>query len=106
MKQIYLKARFSTIAGFLGCYEQYLKKGDRFLATEKILPVGSKFHFEINPPLAEKPFWVVAQVKSINLHNDTKGMNMEYSFADKDERQRIAHFASKINRRRSERPTF
>jgi uncharacterized protein (TIGR02266 family) len=88
-KTLNFKVRYKTEEGFLNCYLRNLLENRSFLETNKPLPLGSKFNFEIMPPNEEKGFTVIGTVKWVNLYAGQKGMGVQFSFKDKADETRI-----------------
>lgn len=87
--QVNLKIRYQTPQGFMQCYLRNLMDRRSFITTDKILPLGSKFNFEITPPFDEKPFTVEGEVRWINLYADQKGMGVQFSFVNPEDEARV-----------------
>lgn len=85
-----LQINFKTPQGLIHCYLTNLLEGRSFIATTKILPLGSAFNFEITIDNSkEPPLYVAATVKWINLYSGSEGMGIEYQFKNPEDEKRI-----------------
>jgi uncharacterized protein (TIGR02266 family) len=91
------KIRYKTQEGFMNCYLRNLMENRSFIATDHLLPLGSKFQFEITPPQGGKPFHVLGTVKWVNLYADQKGMGVEFTFPNPQDRERVQKWINEMN---------
>ena len=71
--------------------------GRSFLKTDKLLPLGSSFNFEITPPDNEEPFHIKGTIKWINLYSDNRGMGIQFSFENPQDEERIQKLVLSYN---------
>jgi len=91
------KVRYQTNEGFLNCYMKNLMENRSFILTDHLLPLGSKFSFEITPPKGEKAFHVLGEVKWVNLYDGHKGMGVQFSFKNPEDKKRIEQYVIEMD---------
>jgi len=85
----HIKVQYQTKEGFKNCFLRNLLSNQSFIETENLLPLGSRFNFEIIPPLGADPFTVTGTVKWLNLYEEQKGMGVEFSYQNPEDENRV-----------------
>ena len=101
---ITLKVEYKRLNSFFADYTRNISKGGTFIRTERPLPIGTEFHFELQVPKMEtnlvlrgKVQWVV-RVEDVTPANDEHepGMGIGFVYVSEAERERVQSAVEKL----------
>ena len=88
-----LKVEYERLNTFFGDYTRNISKGGTFIATERPLPIGTDFVFQLHVPGRETPFvlrgvvqWVNTSAHKGHPTRSDVGMGIAFVWAHDDER--------------------
>jgi type IV pilus assembly protein PilZ len=94
---ITLKVEYKRLNSFFADYTRNISKGGTFIRTERPLPIGTEFHFELQVPklakklvLRGKVQWVV-QPEDVAPTDDEQdpGMGIGFVYASEADREKV-----------------
>ncbi len=87
---IVLKVEYQRMNSLLAEYASNISSGGTFIRTDKVLPVGTEFVFELNAPRLAAPLQIRGVVKWVRTIEDAgaepPGMGIEFVYASAAER--------------------
>ena len=91
---IALKVEYKRLNSFFADYTRNISKGGTFIRTERPLPIGTEFHFELCVPKLNEPLRLRGKVQWIVTPDaadaDTEpGMGIGFIYESEAERERI-----------------
>ena len=91
---ISLKVEYKRLNSFFADYTRNISKGGTFIRTERPLPIGTEFHFELVVPKLQEPLRLRGKVQWIVMPDladaDTEpGMGIGFIYDSEAERARI-----------------
>ncbi len=91
---IALKVEYKRLNSFFADYTRNISKGGTFIRTERPLPIGTEFHFELTIPRLSEPLRLRGKVQWIVMPHvtdaDTEpGMGIGFIYDSEAERERI-----------------
>lgn len=91
---IELKVEYKRLNSFFADYTRNISKGGTFIRTERPLPIGTEFIFELTVPKLEKPLrlrgkvqWIVTSEQA--TPDGEPGMGIGFVYATEAEREAI-----------------
>ncbi len=98
---IELKVEYKRLNSFFADYTKNISKGGTFIRTEKPLPEGTEFVFQLTIPSLADPLRIRGLVEWISSGegpSDDPGMGIRFLYRDVDERQAIEEVVSNLMR--------
>jgi type IV pilus assembly protein PilZ len=91
---IRLSVTYERMNAFFAEYEKNIRRGGTFIPTEKPLPIGTDFTFELTVPKRSAPFVLFGRVQSIVTKEQASpaedaGMRIAFVHGNDDERARF-----------------
>lgn len=91
---IALKVEYKRLNSFFADYTRNISKGGTFIRTERPLPIGTEFHFELTIPNLSEPLRLRGKVQWIVMpdlaDSETEpGMGIGFIYDTEAERERI-----------------
>jgi len=93
---ITLKVEYKRLNSFFADYTRNISKGGTFIRTERPLPIGTAFHFELQVPKLEKNLRLRGKVQWILRPEDIEegedqepGMGIGFVYKNAAERERV-----------------
>ena len=91
---IELKVEYKRLNSFFADYTRNISKGGTFIRTERPLPIGTEFIFELTVPKLEKPLrlrgkvqWIVTSAQA--TPDGEPGMGIGFVYGSEAEREAI-----------------
>ena len=93
---ITLKVEYKRLNSFFADYTKNISRGGTFIETQKPLPIGTEFHFELHIPKLPDPIrlrgkvqWTVDPEDVVPEEEQGPGMGIGFVYGDAAERARI-----------------
>jgi len=93
---ITLKVEYKRLNSFFADYTRNISKGGTFIRTERPLPIGTEFHFELQVPQLEKNLrlrgkvqWVLTAEDIEEGEDQEPGMGIGFVYKNAAERERV-----------------
>lgn len=93
---ITLKVEYKRLNSFFADYTRNISKGGTFIRTERPLPIGTEFHFELQVPQLENNLRLRGKVQWILTADDIEegddqepGMGIGFVYKNAAERERV-----------------
>ncbi|HEY7726355.1 MAG TPA: TIGR02266 family protein [Anaeromyxobacteraceae bacterium] len=80
---IELRVDYRRLNSFFADYTKNISKGGTFIKTNRALPVGTRFRFQLSVPVREQPFEIAGEV----VHAGGEGMGIRFAWGSEEERQ-------------------
>lgn len=93
---IELKVDYKHLNGFFADYTKNISRGGTFIATDKPLPVGTVFRFEITIPGEASPFRLNGEVSWVRGEAPQPGMGIRFVFTDDTEKRELESVVEKL----------
>jgi type IV pilus assembly protein PilZ len=82
-----LKVDYKRLNTFFADYTKNISKGGTFVRTERPLPVGTRFRFNISVPVRPEPFELTGEVAWVREGGPDAGMGIRFVFDDDPRRE-------------------
>ena len=93
---ISLKIEYKRLNSFFADYTRNISKGGTFIRTERPLPIGTEFHFELQVPKLEenlrlrgKVQWILTPEELEEGEDQEPGMGIGFVYANAAEREKV-----------------
>ena len=93
---ITLKVEYKRLNSFFADYTRNISKGGTFIRTERPLPIGTEFHFELQVPKLEKNLrlrgkvqWILRPEDIGKDEDEEPGMGIGFVYAAAAEREKV-----------------
>lgn len=98
---IRLTVTYERMNAFFAEYEKNIRRGSTFIPTEKPLPIGTDFTFELTVPKRSTPFVLAGRVQSIVTKEQAApghdpGMRIAFVHAHEEDRARFTASVEKL----------
>lgn len=93
---ITLKVEYKRLNSFFADYTRNISKGGTFIRTERPLPIGTEFHFELQVPKLEKNLrlrgkvqWILTPEQLDDGDDQEPGMGIGFVYKNAAEREKV-----------------
>lgn len=98
---IALKVEYKRLNSFFADYTKNISRGGTFIGTEKPLPIGTEFRFELTVPKLEEPLQLRGKVQwRVEAHQASEetraGMGIGFVYDSEADRQRIERVVEEL----------
>jgi len=97
---IELKVEYNRLNAFFADYTKNISKGGTFIKTEKPLPIGTDFLFQLFVPRLDGPLAILGRVKWVVNTDDAEGrepgMGIRFQYDSDEERAGIEELVERL----------